>query len=140
MSKKSVFTILWSMIHGIGERVYILGIGGISLSAIAMILKHNGHEVDGYDLNPSKLTEKLQKNGVDDFLVVAECINQRNDSYLSADVFEIRNHELFCGENITKNIEKELPNLENVYLEAKQNMHSVSNGFFSLLNTLRGNF
>lgn len=84
--------------------------------------------------------EKLQKNGVDDFLVVAECINQRNDSYLSADVFEIRNHELFCGENITKNIEKELPDLENVYLEAKQNMHSVSNGFFSLLNTLRGNF
>jgi len=84
--------------------------------------------------------EKLQKNGVDDFLVVAECINQRNDSYISADVFEIRDHELFCGENITKNIEKELPDLENVYLEAKQNMHSVSNGFFSLLNTLRGNF
>jgi len=30
------------MINGIGEKVFILGIGGISLSAIAHILLNNG--------------------------------------------------------------------------------------------------
>ena len=48
------------MIKGIGNKVFILGIGGISLSAIAEILVSNGHEVLGYDKKCSNLTKRLE--------------------------------------------------------------------------------
>jgi len=84
--------------------------------------------------------EKLQKNGVDDFLVVAECINQRNDTYLSADVFENRKHDLFCGKNVVRNLGEDSLNIDEIYVEAKQNMHSISDGLLPILNFFRGNF
>lgn len=52
------------MVSGIGKRVYILGIGGISLSAIAKILKSEGHIVFGYDKTCSKTTQRLQDCGI----------------------------------------------------------------------------
>ena len=84
--------------------------------------------------------EKLQKNGVDDFLVVAECINQRNDSYLSADVFENRKQGLFCGKNVIRNLGEDSLNIDEIYVEAKQNMHSIGDGLLPILKFFRGNF
>lgn len=52
------------MVNGIGKNVYIVGIGGISLSAIAVILKNFGHEVCGFDKVKSEQTEKLTHLGV----------------------------------------------------------------------------
>lgn len=52
------------MINGIGNRVFIMGIGGISLSAIAVILKKNGHIVCGYDQTESETTKNLQQLGI----------------------------------------------------------------------------
>ena len=52
------------MVKGIGNNVLILGIGGISLSAIAEILIKNGHVVSGYDQTRSDITQKLEKKGV----------------------------------------------------------------------------
>lgn len=44
--------------------LYFLGIGGISMSAIAMILAGKGYSVSGYDRTLGTVTEKLEKNGI----------------------------------------------------------------------------
>jgi UDP-N-acetylmuramate--alanine ligase len=43
---------------------YLLGIGGIGMSAIARYLKKTGNEVYGYDRISSHLTEELEKEGI----------------------------------------------------------------------------
>ena len=47
------------------KRVHLIGIGGISMSAIAETLKAWGHIVTGSDLVASELTEKLEKDGIE---------------------------------------------------------------------------
>lgn len=44
--------------------VYMLGIGGIGMSAIARFYKRQGVEVSGYDKTPSPLTDQLQSEGI----------------------------------------------------------------------------
>ncbi len=46
------------------KNVYMIGIGGISMSGIAEIIKNYGYNVSGSDLNKSSITEKLEKNGI----------------------------------------------------------------------------
>lgn len=43
---------------------YIIGIGGVSMSALAMILLHKGIEVRGYDRTPSAVTKELEDAGI----------------------------------------------------------------------------
>lgn len=45
--------------------VYIIGIGGISLSAIAYFLRSWGYQVCGSDIHENEQTEKLKKDGFD---------------------------------------------------------------------------
>lgn len=47
------------------KRIHLIGIGGISMSAIAETLKVWGHIVTGSDLVESELTEKLVKDGIE---------------------------------------------------------------------------
>ncbi len=44
--------------------LYFLGIGGISMSAIAMILAGKGYSVSGYDRTLGDVTDKLNKHGI----------------------------------------------------------------------------
>ena len=44
--------------------LYFLGIGGISMSAIAMILAEKGYKVSGYDRTVGDVTDKLTKYGI----------------------------------------------------------------------------
>jgi len=46
------------------KRLYFLGIGGISMYAIALFLKSKGAIVSGYDKQESETTSFLQKNGI----------------------------------------------------------------------------
>lgn len=46
------------------ERVYLLGIGGIGMSALARYFRFAGKQVDGYDKTPSPLTLDLEKEGI----------------------------------------------------------------------------
>lgn len=48
--------------HPIG--VYFIGIGGISMSGLAKILKHNGFNVSGTDRGPSEQTDDLINCGI----------------------------------------------------------------------------
>ena len=43
--------------------VHLVGIGGMHMSAIALLLRERGIEVTGSDLRPSALTEKAQAVG-----------------------------------------------------------------------------
>ncbi|MDD6096540.1 MAG: UDP-N-acetylmuramate--L-alanine ligase [Firmicutes bacterium] len=46
------------------KRIHCLGIGGIGLSAVAEILKDNGHTVTGTDIKISEVTEHLESIGI----------------------------------------------------------------------------
>ncbi len=48
-----------------GASVHMIGIGGISMSALAEILSYFGYKVSGSDAHASAMTEKLQKNNID---------------------------------------------------------------------------
>ncbi len=45
------------------SKVHFIGIGGYGMSALALILLQSGHEVQGSDINSSKITDLLQKSG-----------------------------------------------------------------------------
>ncbi len=49
-------------------KIYCSGIGGIGLSALAALLKHEGHEVMGSDRSDSALLEDLRSQGITVFL------------------------------------------------------------------------
>ena len=46
------------------ERVYLIGIGGIGMSALARYFKAKGFEVSGYDKNKTEITEDLEVLGI----------------------------------------------------------------------------
>jgi UDP-N-acetylmuramate--alanine ligase len=51
-------------VKAIPQRVHLVGVGGIHMSAIALLLRERGHTVSGSDLTLSPLTEKLEELGV----------------------------------------------------------------------------
>ena len=52
------------MIHGEGHTIYMLGIGGIGMSALARYYHSHGYTVAGYDRTPSPLTQQLENEGM----------------------------------------------------------------------------
>jgi UDP-N-acetylmuramate--alanine ligase len=46
------------------SRVYLIGIGGIGMSALARYFKSLGCTVNGYDKTPSRLTKELESEGI----------------------------------------------------------------------------
>lgn len=47
-----------------GKRIHFIGIGGCSMSGLAMVLKNIGFDVSGSDARESAFTEKLKKEGI----------------------------------------------------------------------------
>ncbi|SMC44575.1 UDP-N-acetylmuramate--L-alanine ligase [Oscillospiraceae bacterium] len=47
-----------------GARIYFIGIGGISMSGLALLAKGYGFKVGGSDMNPSERTEMLAEHGI----------------------------------------------------------------------------
>lgn len=46
------------------KKIHMVGIGGVSMSGIAHILKHFKYEITGSDQNESDVVEKLRKSGI----------------------------------------------------------------------------
>ncbi|MCY0878619.1 MAG: UDP-N-acetylmuramate--L-alanine ligase [Firmicutes bacterium] len=46
------------------KRIHFIGIGGYSMSGLALWLHHHGYEVTGSDMNPSSRTERLARHGI----------------------------------------------------------------------------
>ncbi len=82
----------------IHERIHIVGIGGIGMSAIAQILKNEGHKVSGSNLNKNQNVENLEAIGIKvftgqhkpenahgcDVLVLSSAIPQENPERIYA--------------------------------------------------------
>ncbi len=47
------------------SRVYLIGIGGIGMSALARYFQSSGCKVSGYDKTPSRLTKELEAEGIE---------------------------------------------------------------------------
>lgn len=47
------------------KRIYLVGIGGIGMSALARFFKQRNAIVSGYDLTQTELTKQLQKEGIE---------------------------------------------------------------------------
>jgi UDP-N-acetylmuramate--alanine ligase len=47
------------------ENIYLIGIGGIGMSALARYFKAQGFKIAGYDRTRSELTEQLEREGMD---------------------------------------------------------------------------
>ena len=52
------------MTNGEGHTIYMLGIGGIGMSALARYYKSMGYAIAGYDRTKSRLTFQLEKEGM----------------------------------------------------------------------------
>ena len=46
------------------DKIYLLGIGGIGMSALARYFHYRGADIYGYDLTPSPLTRQLEDEGM----------------------------------------------------------------------------
>ncbi len=50
------------------EKIYMIGIGGIGMSAIAELLLTSGKEISGSDINSSEITKRLIDKGIEIFI------------------------------------------------------------------------
>ncbi len=48
-----------------GKKIYLIGIGGISMSGVALILKEQGSKIFGSDIKESLTTKRLEKQGIE---------------------------------------------------------------------------
>jgi len=69
------------------KNVYLVGIGGIGMSALARYFKTIGRNVAGYDKTPTPLTSKLTEEGIDihfddNLALVPEYIKKEKDNTL----------------------------------------------------------
>lgn len=60
----SCFFIECNMFRGLAQRVFLIGIGGISMSALAVFLSSRGHIVAGSDEVLSHITKRLEGFGI----------------------------------------------------------------------------
>lgn len=66
-----------------GARIYFIGIGGISMSGLALLARGYGFDVGGSDMNPSERTEMLAENGIKIYnSQVAENIEEFKPDYI----------------------------------------------------------
>lgn len=77
--------------------IHMIGIGGISMSGLAEILKNKGYIVKGSDMNDSNIIQKLKKTGIDvtighnkenignaDAVIFTAAVKEDNHEYIEA--------------------------------------------------------
>lgn len=66
-----------------GASIYFIGIGGISMSGLALLAKGYGFKVGGSDMNPSERTEMLAEHGITIYnSQIAENIEEFSPDYI----------------------------------------------------------
>ena len=86
-----------------GKNIYIIGIGGISLSALAILLVNFGSRVQGSDENNSEIITKLKNMGINVFLShSAENIKQDVDFVVYSAAISEDNVELKRARELNK--------------------------------------
>ncbi len=88
------------------HKIHMIGIGGVSMSGIALILKKDGFEVSGSDKNYGDMIDILEKNGIPvyigsnadlvkdaDIVVYTSAINQHDPEFVRAKSLGIPTYE-----------------------------------------------
>lgn len=83
-------------------KIHMIGIGGISMSGLAEILKNKGYVVSGSDINKTPITEKLELNGIKvfyehnenniedaDAVIYTASIKKDNPEYVKAEALNL---------------------------------------------------
>ena len=104
------------------KNIFFIGIGGISMSALAELMLSKGYNIYGSDRSPSINTEKLEKNGAKiyyehkkehidgmDLVVFTDAISFDNEEYLEAvkQKIDLVDRASFLGA-VMKNYEKSI--------------------------------
>jgi UDP-N-acetylmuramate--alanine ligase len=94
------------------NKIHLIGIGGISMSAIALILKEAGYTITGSDKSKSDMTDLLEQKGIEvfigsnaelvkdaDIVVYTSAINQHDVEFVRAKSLNIPIYEraVFLG-------------------------------------------
>lgn len=104
------------------KNIFFIGIGGISMSALAELMLYKGYNIFGSDRNPSINTEKLEKNGATiyyehkkehiknmDLVIFTDAISFDNEEYTEAvkEKIDLVDRATFLGA-IMKNYKKSI--------------------------------
>ena len=104
------------------KNIFFIGIGGISMSALAELMLYKGYKVYGSDRMPSINTEKLEKNGATiyyehkkehiknmDLVIFTDAISFDNEEYMEAvkEKIDLVDRATFLG-SIMKNYKKSI--------------------------------
>lgn len=82
------------------KNIHMIGIGGISMSGIAILLKNNGYNVTGSDLSVSETSRHLDKNGID-YVIGQKKENIKNpDLVIYTDAISDNNEELIAARSL----------------------------------------
>ena len=89
-----------------GAKFYFIGIGGISMSALALCLKQNGFYVEGSDLSENEQVYKLREFGVN--VWVGEVLGSHgvedSDAVVYTDAIPLKNKELSLAYALGKRV------------------------------------
>lgn len=86
------------------EKVYFIGICGISLSALAKILKSQGHEVSGSDTDIGEMSKDLESCGINVVYGHNECKIDDYDVVVYSAAISADNPELLRAKKLRKKI------------------------------------
>ncbi len=86
------------------SHIHFIGIGGISMSAVAEILHREGHKITGSDANKSKQTDMLIATGVD--VVIGHDLEKvkNADLIIYTNAIPEKDPELMLAKNLNKTI------------------------------------
>lgn len=94
------------------KRIYFMGIGGVSMSAIALLLKNKGYTVGGSDRDDSARVKSLKEKGIhvdigqrasnlrpDDIIVYTHAVTPDNEEFIQAKEYNLQmfNRAEFLG-------------------------------------------
>ena len=84
------------------KNIHMIGIGGISMSGIAILLNNNGYKVTGSDISISETSKHLDKNGIKytigqkkeniknpDLVIYTDAIAENNEELVAARKLDI---------------------------------------------------
>ncbi len=83
------------------KKIHFIGIGGVSMSAIAVLLKDRGFDIQGSDNNKSKATDDLENKGIKVFIGhKKENITSDIDLIVHTAAIKEDNDELICAKEM----------------------------------------
>lgn len=84
------------------KRIHLIGIGGVSMSSIALLLKSLGNEVTGSDRTESPIIDNLRKNNINVFIGTNKNIIKDTDIVIYTMAIDQNNEELLEAKKLNK--------------------------------------